>query len=87
MRARAFDRAVLSRGLAQMAQLVGTYDSKTDQTAQSDQGVELADQFGCPSWRGTDQPESETDQRNCPATASSCPGDRRASRLYRCLYE
>jgi hypothetical protein len=70
MRARAFDRAVLSRGLAQMAQLVGTYDSKTDQTAQSDQGVELADQFGAPPGEEltgrNPKPTSETAQQPHP---------------------
>ena len=40
------DRAVLSSRLAQIAQLMGAYDSKTDQTAQSDQRIEIAQQFG-----------------------------------------
>ena len=44
----ALDRAVLSSRLAQIAQLVGSYDSKTDQTAQSDQRIENAEQFGAP---------------------------------------
>ena len=42
------DRAVLSSRLAQIAQLMGTYDSKTDQTAQSDQRIGNAEQFGAP---------------------------------------
>jgi hypothetical protein len=48
MIAPALDRAVLSGGLAQIAQLMGTYDSKTDQTAQTDQRIEIAEQFGAP---------------------------------------
>ena len=42
------DRAVLSSRLAQITQLMETYDSKTDQTAQSDQRIENAEQFGAP---------------------------------------
>jgi Flp pilus assembly protein TadG len=41
----ALDRAVLSAGLAQIAQLISTYDSKTDQT---DKRIEIAEQFGAP---------------------------------------
>jgi hypothetical protein len=48
MIAPALDRAVLSSRLAQIAQLVGTHDSKTDQTAQSDQRIGDAEQFGAP---------------------------------------
>ena len=44
----ALDRAVLSSRLAQIAQLMGTYDSKTDQTAQSDQRIGNARKFGAP---------------------------------------
>ena len=44
----ALDRTVLSSRLAQIAQLMGTYDSKTDQTAQSDQRIGNAEQFGAP---------------------------------------
>ena len=44
----ALDRAVLGSRLAQIAQLVGDYDSKTDQTAQSDQRLENAMKFGAP---------------------------------------
>jgi hypothetical protein len=40
------DRAVRGGGLAQIAQLQGTYDSKTDQTAQTDQRIEDAWRFG-----------------------------------------
>jgi hypothetical protein len=40
------DRAVLVGRLAQIAQPEGAYDSKTDQTAQSDQRIEIADEFG-----------------------------------------
>jgi hypothetical protein len=39
------DRAVLGRALAQIAQSMGTHDSKTDQTAQTDQRVDTADKF------------------------------------------
>ena len=41
----ALDRAVLSSRLGQIAQLMGTYDSKTDQTAQSDQRLENPGKF------------------------------------------
>ena len=44
----ALDRTVLSSRLPQIAQLMGTYDSKTDQTAQTDQRIENADRFGAP---------------------------------------
>jgi hypothetical protein len=44
----ALDRALLSGRLARSAQARGTYDSKTDQTAQTDQRIEIADQFGAP---------------------------------------
>ena len=44
----ATDRAVLSCALAQIAQLVGTYDSKTDQTDQTDHRFETAEEFGAP---------------------------------------
>ena len=40
------DRAVRGGGLAHIAQLQGTYDSKTDQTAQTDQRIETAGEFG-----------------------------------------
>ena len=40
------DRAARSDPLAQIAQRVRTYDSKTDQTAQSDQHPENAGEFG-----------------------------------------
>jgi hypothetical protein len=39
------DRAVLVR-VAQIAQRTGTHDSKTDQTAQSDQHSETVEEFG-----------------------------------------
>jgi hypothetical protein len=42
------DRAVRGGGLAQIAQLMGTYDSKTDQTAQSDQRIEKANRSRLP---------------------------------------
>jgi hypothetical protein len=42
----ALDRAVLSSRRAQIAQLMGTYDSKTDQTAQSDQHIGNAKKIG-----------------------------------------
>jgi len=44
----ALDHAVLSSRLAQIAQLMETYDSKTDQTAQTDQRIEIAEEFGTP---------------------------------------
>jgi hypothetical protein len=44
----ALDRAVLSSRLAQIAQLMGTYDSKTDQTAQSDRRIGNSGKFGAP---------------------------------------
>jgi hypothetical protein len=40
------NRGVLRCALAQIAQLAGTYDSKTDQTAQSDQRLDFAEEFG-----------------------------------------
>jgi len=42
----ALDRTVLSSRLAQIAQLMRSYDSKTDQTAQSDQRIGNARKFG-----------------------------------------
>jgi hypothetical protein len=42
----ATDRGVLRCALARIAQLAGTYDSKTDQTAQTDQRFDIADEFG-----------------------------------------
>jgi hypothetical protein len=42
----ATDRLVPRCALAQIAQLAGTYDSKTDQTAQTDQDIENAEEFG-----------------------------------------
>ena len=39
-------RAVRGGGLPQIAQLQGTYDSKTDQTAQTDRRIETAGEFG-----------------------------------------
>jgi TubC N-terminal docking domain len=74
------NRSVHVVGLAQIAQLEGTYGSKTDQTAQTDQRIENVDKFGAPSRSETDQPPSETDQRNCPA-AEFRSADRRALRL------
>jgi len=44
----ALDRAVLSSGPAQIAQPTETYDSKTDQTAQSDQRFGNAGEFSAP---------------------------------------
>ena len=41
----ALDRTVLDGGLAQIARLMGTYDSKTDQTAQTDQPIENPGKF------------------------------------------
>ncbi len=50
----ALDRAVLSSRLGQIAQLMGTYDSKTDQTAQSDQRIENEWRFvPSPGWKLT----------------------------------
>lgn len=41
----AFNHAVLSSRLAQNSQPMATYDSKTDQTAQSDQRIGIARKF------------------------------------------
>jgi hypothetical protein len=65
MIAPALDRAVLSGRLAQIAQLVGTYDSKTDQTAQSDQRVGNAGEFGAP----LDQKLTSRDPKSTSETA------------------
>jgi hypothetical protein len=46
MTAPAYDRAARSGPLAQIAQRVGAYVSKTDQTAQTDQQDENAEEFG-----------------------------------------
>jgi hypothetical protein len=42
----ALDHSVRVGRLAQITQLAGPYDSKTDQTAQTDQHIETAEQFG-----------------------------------------
>jgi hypothetical protein len=42
----ALDHSMRVGRLAQVTQLAGTYDSKTDQTAQPDQRIETAEQFG-----------------------------------------
>jgi hypothetical protein len=42
----ALDRAVLSSRLTPFSQLMGTYDSKTDQTAQTDQTIEHTSKIG-----------------------------------------
>jgi hypothetical protein len=42
------DRAVLGGAPAQIAQLMGPYVSKTDQTAQTDQRIETIEQFDSP---------------------------------------
>jgi hypothetical protein len=60
----ALDRAVLSDGLAQIAQFRGTYDSKTDQTAQTDQRIGIAEQFGAP-------PGSEPTSRHSKLTSET----------------
>jgi hypothetical protein len=66
----ALDRAVLSGGCAQIAQLMATYDSKTDQTDQSDQPVGNAEQFGAPLDQEPTTPDpkltSGTAQRSDP---------------------
>jgi hypothetical protein len=46
-------------GLAQIALLTGTHDSKTDQTAQSDQRVGNAGQFGAPSGQKLTSPHQK----------------------------
>jgi hypothetical protein len=70
MIAPALDGAVLSGGLAQIARFVGTYDSKTDQTAQTDQRVEFARQFDPPPGQKPTSPHPEltsgTAQRSNP---------------------
>jgi hypothetical protein len=42
----ALDRTVLGGGPAQIAQLAGPYKSKTDQTDQTAQRLDLAEEFG-----------------------------------------
>jgi hypothetical protein len=42
----ATDRGVLRRALARIAQLAGTYDSKTDQTDQTDHRLDIGEEFG-----------------------------------------
>ena len=42
------DRALTSGELTQSAQPPGIYVSKTDQTVQTDQCIEITDQFGAP---------------------------------------
>jgi hypothetical protein len=64
------DRAVLSNRRAQIAQLMMSYDSKTDQTAQSDQRIEIAGQFRAPLHQKPTSPHpkltSGTAQRRNP---------------------
>jgi hypothetical protein len=64
MNAAALNRAVLTDGLAQIAQVMGTYHFTTDQTAQSDQRIEFAEQFGAP-------PGSKSTSRDPKLTSES----------------
>lgn len=63
-------RAVLSGGLAPIAQLMGIYDSKTDQTAQTNQRVDIADEIsvlpGQKLTSGAPKLSSGTDQQPDP---------------------
>jgi hypothetical protein len=61
----ALDRAVLSSRLAQIAQLMRSYDSKTDQTAQSDQRIGNPRKFGAP----LDQKPTSSHQKLTSGTA------------------
>jgi hypothetical protein len=76
----ALDRAVLSSRLAQIAQLMGTYDSKTDQTAQSDQRLGNAGKFGAPlDQKPTSRHQKLTSgtahQTHCHARGAPSPTD------------
>jgi hypothetical protein len=55
----ALDRAVLSSGLAQIAHLKRTYDSKTDQTAQCDQRIENSSEFRAPPGQKPTRPHQK----------------------------
>ena len=75
------DRAGLVVRLAQIAQLMGTYDSKTDQTAQSDQRIEKASKFRAPPGQELTSPHpkltSGTAQRaDCIAQGATNPSSR-----------
>ena len=53
------DHAVLRSAIAQIAQLARTYDSKTDQTAQSDQRIEKAGKFRVPAGQELTSPHQK----------------------------
>ena len=67
----ALDRAVLSSRLAQIAQLMGTYDSKTDQTAQTDQRVGNAGKFGAPLDQKPTSPHPKLTSRTAQQVAGA----------------
>jgi hypothetical protein len=77
----ALDRAVLSNRLAQIAQLMRSFDSKTDQTAQSDQRIEKVRKFRVPPGQELTSPHpkltSGTAQRaDCIARGATNPSSR-----------
>jgi hypothetical protein len=67
----ALDRAVLSSRLAQIAQLMGNYDSKTDQTAQTDQRVGNAGKFGAPLDQKPTSPHPKLTSRTAQQVAGA----------------
>jgi hypothetical protein len=73
----ALDRAVLSSRRAQIAQLTATHDSKTDQTAQSDQRIENAGEFRAAPGQKLTSPypklTSGTAQRSNPDVQVTAP--------------
>jgi outer membrane protein TolC len=66
----ALDRVALSSRRTRIVQIMGIYDSKTDQTAQSDQRIGNAEQLGGPLDRKPTSPHpkltSGTAQRSNP---------------------
>ena len=67
----ALDRAVLSSRLAQIAQLMRSYDSKTDQTAQSDQRIGNARKFGAPLDQKPTSPHPKLTSRTAQQVAGA----------------
>jgi len=68
------DRAVLVGSLVQIAQLGWTYDSKTDRTVQTDQGIETAGEFGTPLSRKLTRPHQELTSGTAQRPASGRAG-------------
>jgi hypothetical protein len=84
------DRLVLRCGFAQIAQLAGTYDSKTDQTDQTAQRLDLAGEFGalidleltCRHPKLTSGSTERSDSGPlCARSHSSCASQVKAERL------